>query len=208
MNVLTKRILPIAVVTVAVLVPFGTGLAGQKEPRSNAPVFSADNQLMKPENYREWVYLSSGLGMSYGPLAQSNSSADPPFDNVFVTPEAYRSFLQTGTWPDKTMFVLELRASISKSSINQGGHFQGNVRGMEVEIKDERRFPGKWAFFDFSGRSVASAKPLPTSATCYSCHATNGAVDNTFVQFYPTLLDVAKQKGTLKTPPEAPAPGH
>ena len=102
MNSLMKKILPIAIMTAAILVPFGARLAGQKESRSNAPVFSADNQLMKPENYREWVYLSSGLGMSYGPLAQSNSSADPPFDNVFVTPEAYRSFLQTGTWPDKT----------------------------------------------------------------------------------------------------------
>ena len=202
-----KRVLPFAVATVLVLVALGVRLAGQREPRSNAPVFSTDGQLTKPDNYREWVYLSSGLGMSYGPLAQSNNSADPPFDNVFVTPEAYRSFLQTGTWPDKTMFVLELRASSSKGSINQAGHFQGAVRGMEVEVKDESRFPGKWAFFDFSGRSVTS-KPLPTSATCYSCHSKNGAVDNTFVQFYPTLVDIAKQKGTFKTPQETPAPGH
>jgi len=40
---------------------------------------------------------------------------------------------------------------------------------------------------------------LPSSTTdCQSCHSQNGAVDNTFVQFYPTLLEVAKQKGTLK----------
>jgi len=39
---------------------------------------------------------------------------------------------------------------------------------------------------------------LPTSAECYSCHAQNGAVDNTFVQFYPTLIDVAKKHGTFK----------
>jgi hypothetical protein len=38
---------------------------------------------------------------------------------------------------------------------------------------------------------------FPTSATCYTCHPTKGAVDNTFVQFYPTLLPIAKQKGTL-----------
>jgi hypothetical protein len=31
----------------------------------------------------------------------------------------------------------------------------------------------------------------------YSCHDKNGAVDTTFVQFYPTLIDLAKQKGTL-----------
>jgi hypothetical protein len=39
---------------------------------------------------------------------------------------------------------------------------------------------------------------LPTTASCYACHSTNGAVDNTFVQFYPTLLDVAREKGTLR----------
>jgi hypothetical protein len=157
--------------------------------------FSADNEMQLPENYREWIWLSSGLGMSYGPNA--SRSADPPFDNVFVTPAAYRSFLKTGTWPDKTMFVLELRRSVTKGSINQGGHFQGALTAIEVEVKDEKRFPGKWAFFDFRD-GAKSARPLPTSAACYSCHAQNGAVDNTFVQFYPTLVEVAKQKGTLK----------
>jgi len=29
-------------------------------------------------------------------------------------------------------------------------------------------------------------------------HAKNGAVDETFVQFYPTLIPVAKAKGTFK----------
>jgi hypothetical protein len=34
-------------------------------------------------------------------------------------------------------------------------------------------------------------------ARCYSCHAEHGAVDTTFVQFYPTILPVAQQKQTL-----------
>jgi hypothetical protein len=166
--------------------------AGPDEPR-----FTGDNELARPDNYREWVWLSSGFGMSYGPLAQANARPNPPFDNVFVTPEAYRAFLKTGTWPDKTMFVLELRSSATEGSINKGGHFQGNLIGIEVEVKDEKRFPGKWSFFNF-GRAATSAKPLPQSASCYSCHAQNGAVDNTFVQFYPTLIDVARAKGTFK----------
>jgi Cu/Ag efflux protein CusF len=183
----------------------GLHIAGQAPSGSHAPVFSADGRLLKPENYREWVWLSSGLGMSYGPSSQSTGRADPPFDNVFVTPEAHRSFMQTGTWPDKTVFVLEIRSSIERGSINQQGHYQGALTGMEVEVKDESRFPGKWAFFDFSGPGP-SASPLPTSATCYSCHSRNGAVDNTFVQFYPTLLEVARQKGTLKNPREFSTP--
>jgi hypothetical protein len=187
-----KKLLSLILMTAAV------SMVAQTSSDPNAPRFGADNELMKPENYREWVYLSSGLGMSYGSAAASNPN--PAFDNVFVAPSAYRSFLQTGKWPDKTMFVLEVRASGSEASINKGGRFQTQVVGLEIEVKDESRFPGKWAFYDF-GRGVTSAKPLPSTASCYSCHAQNGAVDNTFVQFYPTLADVAKQKGTFKVTP-------
>lgn len=40
---------------------------------------------------------------------------------------------------------------------------------------------------------------IPVVADCYSCHAAHGAVDTTFVQFYPTLLPIAKSKGTLSS---------
>src|SRR2546425_836236 len=42
-----------------------------------------------------------------------------------------------------------------------------------------------------------TGKLLPTDMDCYSCHAQHGAVDTTFVQFYPTLLEIAKKKNTL-----------
>src|SRR4026207_348646 len=181
-----------------------SSVQGQTAPPSDDPRFGADNELTRPDNYREWIYLSSGIGMSYNAAANSGGPANPPFDNVFVTPAAYRSFLQTGTWPEGTMFVLELRGSASEGSINQQGRFQQQLLGIEVEVKDSKRFPGKWAFYNF-GRTNATAKPLPTTESCYSCHAQNGAVDNTFVQFYPTLADIARQKGTFKestsTPP-------
>lgn len=166
----------------------------------DGPRFTPSGQLQRPAAYREWIWLSSGLGMSYNP---GSSRTDPPFDNVFVNPAAYRAFLQTGTWPDQTMFVLEVRVSESHGSINRQGQYQGARLGMEVEVKDQRRFPGKWAFFAFEG-SGDTATPIPRSASCYSCHAQNGAVDNTFVQFYPTLLEVARQKGTLRPSAETP----
>jgi hypothetical protein len=148
----------------------------------------ADNRLPWPDGYRQWVWLSSGFGMSYSPAA-----AEPQFDNVFVDPASYQSFVQSGRWPDGTTLVLELRDSVSHGSINQSGHFQGAIRDIEVEAKDR----GKWTFYSF-GLSTKPASALPATAPCYSCHAQNGAVDNTFVQFYPTLLEIAKQKGTLK----------
>jgi hypothetical protein len=195
-----KRRLAPAVAIVTLSLVAGYTMLAQTQASIGVPQFGADNELMRPQDYREWIYLSSGLGMSYNPSANPAGNPNPPFDNVYVAPAAYRSFLQTGTWPDKTMFVLELRASTSEGSILRGGRFQGQLLGLEVEVKDESRFPGKWGFYEF-GRSAASVKPLPTTASCYSCHAEHGAVDNTFVQFYPTLADIARQKGTFKTAP-------
>jgi len=160
-----------------------------------APEFTSDGQLKRPTNYREWIYLSSGLGMVYGPAAKANPN--PSFDNVFVEPAAYREFLATGKWPDKSMFVLEIRRARSEGSINKGGNFQGDVAATEVSVKDVARFPDGWGYFDFP-RGATTAKVLGPQAGCNACHNPNGAVENTFVQFYPTLLEVARQKGTLK----------
>jgi hypothetical protein len=92
--------------------------------------------------------------------------------------------------------VLETRGAGGKSSINKAGHFQsGGIMGLEVHVKDESRFPGKWAFFDVASETKATL--IPQKAPCYTCHVDHAAVDTTFVQFYPTLLPIAKQKGTM-----------
>jgi hypothetical protein len=134
--------------------------------------------------------------MTYGPIGEAGGNRHIMFDNVFVTPPAYRAFVATGKWPEKTMFVLEARGAVNKGSINNDGHYQSERMAYEAEVKDSSRFPGNgWAFFGLDeGRT---AKMIPRTASCYTCHPAKGAVDNTFVQFYPTLLPIAKEKGTL-----------
>jgi hypothetical protein len=161
---------------------------------TQTPTYTEDGRLLFPANYREWVYLTSGIDMSYSPNAMGMDHS--MFDNVFVNPDAYKAFLQTGTWPDKTMLVLEVRVAGSNASINKSGHYQtSDTMGREVHVKDESRFPGKWAFFGFETDSPS--KQVPKEASCYSCHEQHAAVDTTFVQFYPTLIELAKKKGTL-----------
>ena len=182
---------PIALLVVAIL--FSATARSQHEP-GPAPEYTNDGQLKLPEQYREWIYLSTGFDMNYSPSAQM--SDHHMFDNVFVNPESYKAFLETGTWPDKTILVLELRGAKGKGSINRRGNFQGTERmGLEAHVKDQKRFEGGWAFFGFD--DAKTAKMVPREAQCYKCHSAHGAVDTTFVQFYPTLLPVAKQKGTL-----------
>jgi hypothetical protein len=167
----------------------------QDDAMSSTPQYTSDAQLKVPENYREWIYLSSGFDMSYNKAAMAGMQDHHTFDNVFVNPAAYKAFQKTGTWPDKTMLVLEVRGAEGRGSINQKGNYQSTFMGLEVHVKDEAHFPGKWAFFGFDDGKTA--KMIPTTADCYSCHAQHAAVDTTFVQFYPSLLPIAKSKQTL-----------
>jgi len=161
---------------------------------SPVPQYAADGRLQPPAGYREWVYLSSGLDMSY--RERPGMMDHSMFDNVFVDPQAYRAFVANGTWPDPTVLVMEVRGAASKGLINKTGKFQtDDVMGLEVHVKDTRRFEGGWAFFVFDGGQPAM--PLPQAAECYACHRQHGAVDTTFVQFYPTLLPIAEHNGSL-----------
>lgn len=155
--------------------------------------YDSQGRLKFPSDYRRRVFLSSGHGMSYRP---GPAAADPPFDNVFVDLSSYNQFVKAGTWPEGTMLVLEIRDGQSKGSINRNGAFQtGDPLAVEVHLKDSKRFAGNWAFFSFNGNEPAQR--IPATADCYSCHQKNAAVDTTFVQFYPTLLPIARDKRTL-----------
>jgi len=183
---------------VAAVFPLNQGPRDVHAASTAGPAYDKNGDLLLPPNYREWVYLSSGLDMSYNQKSSGASGESMSmFDNVFVDPQAYAKFAATGKWPDKTMLVLEAREAKSKGSINLSGHFQGaGIMGIEVHVKDESRFPGGWAFFDFDSPAVHGTL-IPQKAPCYSCHAAHAAVDTTFVQFYPTLLPIAQKNGTL-----------
>lgn len=157
------------------------------------PEYTREGAMVLPANYREWVFLSSGLGMTYGPVGRTDAAGNPRFDNVFASPEAYKAFLRTGSWPDKTVLILEVRSSEGNVSINTGGRVQGEILAVEAHVKDTARFEGGWAFFGFGKSTRATA--TPRDANCYTCHTQHGAVDSTFVQFYPTLMEVVKRKG-------------
>jgi hypothetical protein len=176
--------------------------AQTSSPAADGARFSATGALQRPPDYREWVYLTSGLGMTYGP---TQPAAGEPrfFDNVFVNRESYRAFMQSGRWPDKTQFILEIRQSEQKASINNGGQTQGaRVLAIESAVKDVARFSdrGGWGYFDFGGGDMLKTETsaLPPTERCYGCHRDNTAVENTFVQFYPTLMEVAQRMGTVK----------
>ena len=75
----------------AVLVPFAGGQ--DTAPPKSGPEYTADSRLKYPGKFREWIFLTSGIDMSYSPMSGMSHHM---FDNVFVNPEAYKAFLETG----------------------------------------------------------------------------------------------------------------
>jgi len=167
----------------------GVLLGAASDSKAPNPQYTKDGSLLAPADFREWIFLSSGLGMNYNPQAGGHEM----FTNVFVPQWAYHEFVKSGKWPDKTMFVVEERIAESKGSINKTGHFQVDAMGYGMEVKDSSR-PEIWTYYNFEmDGKEAAANP---KAGCWSCHDAHAAVEHSFVQFYPTLKPVAKRFGT------------
>jgi hypothetical protein len=167
-------------------------LAASPDDKSAKPQYDEKGKLLRPADYRDWEFLSAGYGMNYSPSPGSHEM----FTNVFVPRWAYQEFVSSGKWPEQTMFVIDERDAQSKGSINKTGHFQTDLMGLAVEVKDSAHFPETWAYFGFDENDKAAA-PAPKGNACFACHEAHAAAEHTFVQFYPTLLPIAKSKGTL-----------
>jgi hypothetical protein len=182
----TKKLLAIGVLAAFCFLLLGAS-PDVKVPK---PQYDGKGNLVRPTDYREWMFLSSGYGMNYSPAAGGHDM----FTNVFVPRWAYQTFLDSGRWPEQTMWIVEDRDAQNKGSINQHGEFQTELMGMSVEVKDSARFPDKWAYFGFGGDKMTS-EAMPKGNACWQCHDAHAAVEHTFVQFYPTLKPVAKKFG-------------
>ena len=181
-----------AVAAVAALVAGLGAVASNAQGRKAVVQYTADGKMVFPKDYRTWVFLSAGMDMAYGENAPAANIH--VFDNVFVDRAAYAHFEKTGTWPEGAVFVLEIRRAVAEGSINKRGHFQTQRAAVEAHVKD-KRFKSGWAFFNFRGEEPGTL--FAQDSQCNQCHEQHGAADTTFVQFYPTLLPIAREKKTL-----------
>lgn len=171
------------------------------------PAYDAEGKLIRPEGYRQWVFVGSSLGLDYSRPDESRQGPGT-FHHIYIQPEAYKHYAETGTFPEKTMLVMENYSAGDKENNtakdlikdkeefeNLNGHFSDQRTGVEVALKDSEKSPDGWAYYNFSTRTglLPSAKPFPKQM-CWDCHAKHAAVDNVFVQFYPILRETRTGK--------------
>jgi hypothetical protein len=167
-------------------------LLSSEESRMPAPKYTNAGRLIRPEGYREWMFVGASLGMGY---TEGNAPSRSTYHSIYIQREAYQHYAKTGTFPNQTMLVMEVLSPGTNVSINKNGSFSDKSIGIEVALKDESKFPDKWAYFNFIGegdKPLADAGAFRKDA-CWSCHNKHAAVDNVFVQFYPALRDLKKK---------------
>jgi hypothetical protein len=184
------------IVTLGVLpvVAFAFALSRNVDAQSTgAAVFEGKNTLLRPEGYREWVFVGSSLGLSYAqnPAPTRNESSEL-YHNVYINPAAYREFSKTGKFPEGTVMILELATAEVKREPGLQGSYEKEFVALEASVKDSKRFEGGWGYFGFTerGKLKEKADPFPQN-NCWSCHDQKAATDHVFTQFYPVLRAAA-----------------
>lgn len=151
------------------------------------PRFTQDDRMLRPEGYREWVFVGSSLGLSYSEGAAPKTKN---FHHVYIHPSAWAAFQKSGKFPEGTVLMMEVYSAGQKESINRAGAFPRDFLRVEAAVKDSARFNGGWAYFDFGGPVTGGLKAQSTAFAkdkCWQCHSEHAETDNVFTQFYPML---------------------
>jgi hypothetical protein len=166
--------------------PSGVGVPPAETP-AVVPQYDKDGALIRPKDFYAWEFVGSSIGLSY--LKNSDRYGPGMFHNVYTQPEAYREFLKTRKFPEKTIFIIDMRDSRQEVSIAKHGYTEGENMGLDVSVKDHQHFPEGWAYFNFEyndGKLAEKANSHPKDQ-CFSCHSVHAASDNVFTQYYPVL---------------------
>jgi Cytochrome P460 len=171
----------------------------------SAAVFDSDGRLKLPDPgvFRRWVFVGAPLtpeGLN------DNKAGFPEYHNVYIEEKNVDAYLRTGSFPEGTVIVKELTRVLkptfpdsSRTEPSGRGYFNGEFNGMDVTVKDSKRFAktNGWGFFTFGHHPLpydktAAEKPVTECAGCHLSFVSK--TDMTWIQFYPILRDKDPQK--------------
>lgn len=163
------------------------GVSGDRGTPNASPVqpsYTEDGELRRPRGIDTWVFVGASVGLEYSGDGADNGPGK--IQAVHMEPFAYAHYARTGEFPERTLFSLTVYEPSQRDLLAGRGFYAGDLRAIEVAVKDSERFEEGWAYFDFGVGDVPAAAPFP-KASCHDCHAEHAAHDNVFVQFYPVL---------------------
>jgi cytochrome P460 len=180
------------------------------QAQQSSVVFNADGTVQVPTGFRKWVFVGAPLtpeGLNDGKYncnaagMNCTRSNFPEYHHVYIEQKNVDVYLKTGDFPEGTVIVKELTRVLnptfpdsSRKEPSGRGYFNGAYNGIDMSIKDSKRFANTngWGFFTFGHHPMpyektAAERPV---AECAGCHIANAAAtDMTYIQFYPLLRD-------------------
>jgi hypothetical protein len=155
--------------------------------------FTDDGKAKQPVGYRKWVFIGSPVT----PNDMNDGEASfPEFHNTYMDPDSFAHVEKTGEYRDGTVLVKELLSVGSKEQSSGKGYFQGEFSGLELSVKDSKRYPnepGNWAYFSFGHKYPLKAEAAKNGvASCNNCHQQN-ATNFVFSEVFPVLKDVLQK---------------
>ncbi len=170
------------------------------------PEYNADGALLRPVGYEKWIVVGTSVGLGYEDGDKNDPNNPGQFHNVYLQREAFDHFVETGEFPEQTVFIVTNLPSRStkkdkeKADILRAGFFADPTVGLEVSVKDTKRFPDGWAYYMFHDqpgqpkRKDRDAEQPFARKACYDCHAEHGAVDHVFTQYYSVLTEARAKR--------------
>lgn len=186
-------LLPVTILVLAVsvltLAPSGQALVHAAQSVDDQFAYFTDaGHLIRPEGYREWVYVGTPLTPNE---LNPPEAPFPEFHNVYIDPVSYQGYMDTGTFREGTVLVKELASVGSTQAVSGKGYFMGDFLGLEATVKSAERFPdepGHWAYFSFGhAYPLADTAEAFDASACNACHEASAADDFVFTQYYPVL---------------------
>ncbi len=180
----------------ALLVPSqGAAVADEKPVAKSVVTFTEDGKLKQPTGYRKWPFV--GTPVTPNDLNKPEAPF-PEFHVVYMDPDSFAHYEATGEYRNGTVLVKELTSVGATEASSGKGYFMGEYIGLEVSIKDSKRFkddPGNWAYFSFGHKYPLKETAVKNSvAACASCHQKNAMKDMVFTQYYPVLRSADPKK--------------
>lgn len=167
-----------------------------EKPVAKAVVeFGEDGKLKQPTGYRKWPFVGTPVTPND---MNGGEAAFPEFHIVYMDPDSFAHYEKTGEYRDGTVLVKELTSVGTKEATSGKGYFMGEYIGLEVSMKDSKRFkdePGNWAYFSFGHKyPLKESVAKVAAASCNDCHKKNAKQDYVFTQYYPVLRAAAPKK--------------
>jgi cytochrome c len=181
------------VATALMLTSCGSGTASNISSGEDGEVIwpsdivSETGAISFPQDFLKWQTLGAWS------TADENGKANG-MHQVYISPRSVNAYLESGTFPDGTVLVKEVRGAAT-AALSTGAASYATDKGVWfVMIKDvNKRFPDNSLWGDGWGWALFEAKdPTKQVATdykqdCLSCHVPAEATDWIYIEAYPVL---------------------